>query len=442
MQKQTTFTLNEYKSLYCKQIIGFNEEGRTVKKFNKIMGIDIQGNIVVPKTIFEEIKTFVLQNNGGGTQFLVPAYKKGLGEVLQAKNYVGVIETKNRTIIEILPKINQQEAFSDNDNLNVRKIFMQMLQRLRNSPFKHFNTANLKNTKMHLLEIFINMFLEELTSLVQHGLKSDYIAKEENSPFLKGKLKIKEHLKYNYIHKERFFVSYDEYQQDRIENRIIKSTLQFLYKKSRNNRNQQRIREFLFVFDDISLSKNSKIDFMKVKSNRQMKDYEIVLQWCKLFLNNESFTTFKGNSVAFALLFDMNRVFEDYVAYELKEQYNYLEVRTQAKDHYLLEDPKRFGLKPDIVVNDGKVIIDTKWKVIKDRKDISQSDVYQMYAYATKYAKSKVNKCEVVYLMYPSTNKNPRFTYGFSKSNEELQQKLKIVYFDCETRKFDDMELS
>jgi len=411
--KNKQLTLNEYKCLY------------------PIEGTDIinqkNGHRGLPSVTFEEIRKFVLENNADGSYFLVPTIKKIDGkrqEVLQAQNYVGVIETKNGIVIEILPKINQKETFDDNDNVNVRNVFMKMLRRLKKSPFKHFNQAHMKNNKMNLLEIFISMFLEELTVLIQRGLKSDYITKEENVLFLKGKLKIKEHLKYNYIHKERFFVAYDEYLQDRIENRLIKSTLQYLYKKSKINTNQQRIREFLFVFDDLSLSKNPKNDFMKVKSNRQMKDYETILQWCKLFLNDESFTIFKGNHVAFALLFDMNRVFEDYVAYIIKKKYYDLDIRTQDKGHHLVENPERFGLKPDIVVNGGEIIIDTKWKVIKDKKNISQSDVYQMYAYATKY-----NDCKTVYLVYPRTKGSPKLKYYFDK---DKTKQLRTYFFDCE----------
>lgn len=48
-----------------------------------------------------------------------------------------------------------------------------------------------------------------------------------------------------------------------------------------------------------------------------MKDYEQTLLWCKTFLVENSFSPYKGKDVAFALLFDMNLLFESYV-------YNYL----------------------------------------------------------------------------------------------------------------------
>ena len=78
-----------------------------------------------------------------------------------------------------------------------------------------------------------------------------------------------------------------------------------------------------------------------------MQDYEKVLHWCQLFLNNESFTSFKGNSIAFALLFDMNRVFEDYVAYCLKKNNPEMEIKTQVStEHLIIEPKKEFKLSP------------------------------------------------------------------------------------------------
>ena len=59
-------------------------------------------------------------------------------------------------------------------------------------------------------------------------------------------------------------------------------------------------------------------------------------------------------------------------------------------------------MKPDIVItqNAKTFIMDTKWKVLSDSKvnyGISQSDMYQMYAYHKKYNAQNVT------LLYPQT---------------------------------------
>jgi len=385
-----------------------------------------EANNYIEKTIFETIEKFVLENET--EQYLKITTKKGFGKVLQAQNYVGVIQTKDGTTIEILPKIKELE------DEKLKEILIKMLKTLRNSLFKYFNTANLKASKMPLLEIFIFMFLEELAKLVQKGIKSDYVQKEENLKFLKGKLKISEQIKQNSVHKERFFVQYEEFSSDRVENRLIKTTLVYLYKKSKSNKNQQRIREFLFVFDEIKVSHNIKTDFEKVKLNRQMKDYEQVLLWCKTFLFENSFSPYKGDDIAFALLFDMNLLFENYVYDYLRRECKFENIKNQDKKHHLAyENGKgKFGLKPDIVIDDGRIIIDTKWKILssdKTNQGISQSDMYQLYAYGTKY-----QSCENLYLIYPKdeVERGNLYHYFSEDDSKDKELPLKVLFFDVE----------
>lgn len=400
--KQNSFSILEYKSIYYKSY--------------DIYAKDLAGNLVVPKKVFDNLKQFVLKNSEQ-TLFLKPSYKNGLGEILQANSYVGVIQTKDGTTIEILPKVRNLDEESS------KKILIKMLKTLKKSPFKNFDMAHLKSSKMALLEIFITMFLDELAKLIQKGIKSDYITKEENLKFLKGKIKINEQIKQNYIHKERFCVEFQEFLSNRVENRLIKTTLEFLYKKSKINKNQQRIREFLFVFDEIQKSHNIKADFSKVKLNRQMKDYEQVLLWCRTFLLENSFSPYKGNDIAFALLFDMNLLFENYVGHYLKKKG--LNVSLQDKGKYLVEEPNKFALRPDIVINEEEQLIaDTKWKIIKDEKDISQQDMYQLYAYGTKYT-----DCKKLYLIYPYDNNDLNLRYLYQKE-ETNRLVLNVLFFD------------
>ena len=397
-----------------------------LKEFEYLQYKDNTKDNFIKKETFDSLEKFVLENEKTA-QYLKITTKNGFGKVLQAQNYVGVIQTKDGTTIEILPKIKNATTEKSKD------ILIKMLKTLKNSPFKNLSVANLKSSKIPLFEIFISMFLEELTVLVRNGIKSDYISKEENLKFLKGKLKISEQIKYNTIHKERFFVQYEEFISNRVENRLIKTTLQFLYNKSKLNKNQQRIREFLFVFDEIEISHNIKTDFSKIKLNRQMKDYQQVLLWCKTFLFENSFSPYKGNDIAFALLFDMNLLFESFVYSYLKKSSNFQDIKSQDRTHHLAYENGigRFRLKPDIVINGGKIIADTKWKILSEDKaynGVLQDDMYQLYAYGTKY-----DNCEKMYLIYPFDELIIKNSYNYFK-NKEL--KLDILFFDVYKKEF------
>ncbi|MBI5055631.1 MAG: hypothetical protein HZB61_03315 [Nitrospirae bacterium] len=222
---------------------------------------------------FEALKKFNADNDDAIFTLTRCKTKDGTKvDALKAKSYVGVIETKCGTVVEILPKI--YAGASEDDKNNTRKIFLNMLRCLRDSPFKKIDDAHLHTTKHSLLEIFITLFLKDLEQLIQKGIAKDYVSVEKNQPFLKGKLLFNQNIKYNFLHKERFYVSFDEFISNRPENRLIKSTLQLLAKKARSNNNQKRIREFIFTFDEVPESCDINADISKNKHNRLITHYE------------------------------------------------------------------------------------------------------------------------------------------------------------------------
>ena len=370
---------------------------------------------IIGKKDFGDIENFILKNSDENAPFLRIASGVG-GKFIQARNYVGVLQTKSGLTIEILPKIADK-----NDAERSKAVFIKMLRTLKNFPFKSSNLASLKTQNLPLLEIFISMFLCELEALVKRGIKSDYVALEENLNFLKGKLNINEQIKRNSIHKERFYVEYNEFLSDIKINRIIKTTLKFLYKKSNSSKNQQKIRELLFIFDEVLECEDYKNFFAKLVINRQVKHYEQTLLWCKIFLLGNSFTPHKGDDLALALLFDMNALFESYVGNFIKKSFP--GTILQHSEKHLVEDPKSFKLRPDIFLK-GKFIADTKWKIISSRDDISQADLYQLYAYGKKHP------CDgKLHLIYPKIDDIRQKTMKF-RYDDETQ--LEILYFDLE----------
>lgn len=366
----------------------------------------------VEPEIFQCLKEFIEKfsvddESSDIEDFMKISYKRNIGSIISVKNYVGVIQMKNGTQIQVLPKINFG-TIEDEHNKQTKRIFLNMLKSMREFPGKIFNNSHLKVEHMNLYEIFISMYLQELRKLVKSGIKSSYINYEDNHNFFKGKLLINQHIKKNFIHKEKFYVTYEEYHPNRPENKLIKSTLLKLQSLSTSAVNFKEIRQLLSIFDIVQPSLNYSLDFSKVQIDRNTKDYQMLMKWSRVFLFDKSFSTFSGETSTRALLFPMERVFESYISKQIKKILlpDGWQVSTQDKGHYLFTKPKEcFALKPDIVCErDGrKIIIDTKWKNIdkseKKNLGISQSDMYQMYAYSKKYQTSDV------WLIYPINDK-------------------------------------
>jgi 5-methylcytosine-specific restriction enzyme subunit McrC len=361
---------------------------------------------------------------------------KGRKRQIRVKNYVGVIETKEGLHLEILPKIHLNKS-SDKEG-DTKKVFLRMLKHLKNSPFASISKAHLEAPKdFPILEVFIKSYITELESKLQHGVKHDYTLKENNISVLKGKLKVVENLKLNHSNKTHFYCEFSEYSPNIALNRIIKTTLLKLLKLSNNYQNIYFLNKILSHLEDVESSKDIQSDFAKINiSSRLLINYKTIIEWSEIFLTNKSFTNFKGDSMNMAILFPMEKIFQDYLAYLFKKYSEGYKIKTQDKSYFLVEEhrnEKRFGLRPDIVIDNGIVkqkVIDTKWKLLDEfagRKNynISQADMYQLYAYGKKY--TTLSQEPRLVLLYPS---NPNFTNKLDHFVYEGDLKLEVVPFD------------
>lgn len=364
-------------------------------------------------------------------------------EVLQLQNYAGVLFTPDGTQIEVLPKIGRKLDGEDSEK-KARGSLLNMLATL--GTFRHIQThsANITKSKMPLLEVFISKFLDSVNTLVKRGLRSDYVSRESNLSFLKGKLLVGKQIRKNSINKHKFYVEHDEFLLDRPINRLIHTALKKVSSYSSSAANQKLAKELLFAFTDIPISTNVKNDLSAVKLDRGMNYYKVPFDWVKLILEGFSPLTMTGSSYASSLLFPLETVFESYVASILAMQLpQNMTLETQAKSESLVSFKKRkfFRLQPDLLITESSkriVVLDTKWKLIDSIKDngtdkfgLSQNDLYQMFAYGHKYLYGYGE----LFLIYPSHDDfiEP-IEMPFEYTNE---LKLWIIPFDV-TDNFDD----
>ena len=402
-----------------------------------------QGYVYLEEKYFSELEQFIKEyvaesDEADILEFMQIGYKRGVGDTVTFKSYVGIIELPSGFQIEILPKVSLGE---DENNSKTKRIFLKMLNCLKDFDGKVFSSAALNADKMNLYEIFIRMYIKESWALVKRGIKSDYISNEDNLSVYKGKLDVSKHITRNAAHKERFYMVFDEYQVNRPENKLIKSTLLKLLSISRNADNTREIKQLLYSFELVQESDNYVKDFSKVSLSRGMKEYELLIQWAKIFLLNKSFTTFSGKNAGKALLFPMEQVFEAFIAKQIKmlfesQSNGLIHVSAQDSGYYLFDEPRKFRLRPDIVVNNAYdevhsvVIMDTKWKRLNHNPaanyGISQADMYQMYAYSKKYHTPNI------WLIYP-LNDDVRDMNQLSFDairNEDMSVSVKVFFVD------------
>ena len=356
-----------------------------------------------------------------GVEILSIGFKQGK-DVVMATSYVGFIRI-GKTIIEILPKVDK-----DGDKRLAAQNLLYFLSYTRKLSIKESDIARLTERTSEFFEILIYLFARNLWELIKKGMYKEYVAEEKYAGFLKGKWLISQQLTQRPTTRHSFYVSYDEFTEDNPFNRIFKYAVILFQKLSNNPRNQQLLLELSFAFNDIEFEIITKEHFVPLNVNRLNSQYLPVLELARLFILDSSLQMTANNIETFSFVFDMNRLFEEFV-YEfirrhrdaiLPEDLKDCEIRAQSSDRYLLYTPDGmpvFKLQPDIVFIklDGSIplIIDTKYKLLKSQDNnsgISQSDMYQMFAYAKKY------QCNRVIMLYPHRTGVEEKSFKFDES--------------------------
>ena len=371
------------------------------------------------KKIFFKLKKYIKDNN------LEDNYEffKITKDVIVPQNFVGTILLDDIQI-EILPKIPLVE-----NNIEAEKIrFLEILQNIDYFKEKIFSNSKIEIIDTSILELFIHLFIEEVEKIVKKGLIYKYVDKNENLNVFKGKLDINSHIKYNFSHKERFFMKFDEFSVNSLENIIIKLTIQKLKKISVNSKNKDNLNKISHHFENVRVLSNSIESLKYITFDRTNSYYKNAIQYAKIFLNNQSSSIFAtANGEVATILFPMEIIFENYITNKLinivKEKfYNELTVKVQDDSCSVFsnvtlnntEIDNMFKVKPDIVIKNKNTkeifILDTKWKIL-DKLDskfkISTDDIYQMLSYVKIYNDRYKNShtCEKAYLIYPAPNR-------------------------------------
>ena len=204
---------------------------------------------------------------------------------------IGHYGFRDGTEIDIVPRMPDESVASE-------RTLMRMM----------YTIFNMKGSSdgMNLFEFFVKVFVREVNTLLRKGMRSAYTQVQGNETVFKGRLMVSDNIRENLVHKERVYVEYELFTPDRPENRVIKSTLEVLVKRSCDDRNLRDIKVLLSGLEDIPSSPDIQRDLSACRIDRNMADYVSPLMWCSVFAG--------GNNGSFALLMDPEQVFDAFVA--------------------------------------------------------------------------------------------------------------------------------
>ena len=328
---------------------------------------------------------------------------------LRARGVVGILAAGNCSL-EILPKIDvAAEENIETQNAAIRKRLIHMLAVALNLKIDLGSITELAWQRETLLEILIRIFCDKLTEAVRKGMPRRYVEEEDDLSALRGRLHVTRQFTRHAVNPSRLACRFDVLSEDMSLNRIMKAAVLHLSRMSRSSGNQQRLRELAFVYSDIADISPSALRWDDVVIDRTNRQWRELLSMARLFLEGRYQTTTGGAGQGTALLFEMNTLFEEYVGRLISRALAGTDMTVSLHGGRLFclsaekSDRGLFQTKPDILIRRAGAVahvIDTKWKRISSRIDdpkqgVSQSDVYQMMAYAQLYQAPRLT------LLYP-----------------------------------------
>ncbi|AXX89609.1 restriction endonuclease [Arcobacter suis] len=343
---------------------------------------------------YEKLRKHIIDNSS------LHKYFKLDWKTLKARQYCGILNFDNQDFY-ILPKIANH---NDKQNLN---IFIYMLMYAYNINLSNEQIASCQNQEHSILEVFVQMFASNLLNELKKGIYKEYITMQDNLPVLKGKYLINENLKYNFT-KNKIYCEYDEFSPNNSLNQFFLYAIKYLQKFVKD---KKLLKQCELIFDEVEyksvdINKLDRIHFSRL-NQRFKTSFEIAI-----LLLKQSIPLFSQDKKSFAFLFDMNILFEKFIARLVKELDDNAKIQNQDNFNDLT-------LKPDIILK--KQIIDTKYKKIKSIEDIKQSDKLQAFAYGVNYG------VDNVMLLYPRHLDDIKYDLVLGRYDKKVELKIRSI---------------
>ena len=345
--------------------------------------------------------------------------------------YVGVIQIGD-IVIEVLPKADN--SFSGVSEKKLwRDILIDMLFTVGIFDIHAPSSSALKLKSNSILDLYFELFINEVEYLLHNGLVKQYRKKEGNVTALKGSLQFGRHIQQNLTHQERFYVCHTTFDVEHKLHFIIYKTICLLKQINSNAAIHSRIGALLLNFPEMSDLKVAENTFDRIVYNRKTLIYKKSIDIARLLLLHYHPDVSRGKDNVLALMFDMNYLWEQFVFVSLRKYKESTTTITSqiSKSFWKPQSGYRTKIRPDIVVNKDKencVVLDTKWKNLNGYNP-SPDDLRQMYVYHQYFNAQRVA------LVYPgSVTERNSGTYLDPKTSKESEKECCIISLSVETK--------
>lgn len=220
---------------------------------------------------------------------------------------------------------------------------------------------------------------------IEQGLLRGYVHLDERLTTIRGHIRFGDQIARSAALPLPVEVSYDDYTANIIENQIIKTATVTLLRLPRiPSMARRRLLRLRALLDEIDVLPRPR-EAQAPPLTRLNERYRPALRLAELILRASSIEVSRGSISSVTFLFDMNRVFEDFVSTSLRESLEAYGGEVQFQNTLNLDEDGRVPIRPDVIwqrTGKPRAVIDAKYKALRPA-GMPNADAYQMLAYCT-----------------------------------------------------------
>jgi len=274
------------------------------------------------------------------------------------------------------------------------------------------NSETFKN----IYNLLTSILVQAVKRLIKSGFAREYIDYSEEMPVVRGKINLDNSIKEQTLTRKQLICDYDDFSENILLNRIIKSTMVKLLSCSELDKNYKgQCKVLLRNFAGVEEINIGSINWGRMTFTRNNQNYRLIINVCQL-INTGLITTEEKGSYKFATFIKdraMAKLYEKFVLKFYKKELTGYKVYSSVIDWQLDELPEDNLLpimRTDIELErlNHKVIIDTKYypnaltkSNLGETKTLISANLYQIFAYVKN---SKFNGQVSGMLLYPTVD--------------------------------------
>ncbi len=310
------------------------------------------------------------------------------GWELRAAQYVGIVQAED-VEVRITPKVPVDRL-------------MFLLTYARDKQAWHALHSDLTEAE-DLFESVAFAFTHHAELALEAGVLQGYVTVDDALPTVRGRIREADQMRRQLGLMVPVEVTFDDYTMDIPENRWLRSAaLQLLRLPMLSRAIVRRLRHIVHRLDAVGdltrLDLTSDVAFTRLNDR-----YRPAIRLAQLIVDAGSLEFALGERRATTFLFDMNKVFEDFVTAALSRELERIGGHIAPQDRHYLDTQGHIEIKPDVVWwvhGRCAAVVDVKYKATAV-SEIPNADAYQALAYSLSL------DVRPAYLVYASGNEEP-----------------------------------